>query len=60
MILQYSDDVYNLVDGWRTLIDVAERVLPDYDPEATVSLTKFVDQLPSVFGQVCTDSIFKD
>lgn len=40
------------VDGWRTLIDVAERVLPDYDPEATVSLTKFVDQLPSVFNQV--------
>ncbi|KAH6820414.1 initiation factor 4F subunit [Perilla frutescens var. hirtella] len=40
------------VDGWRTLMDIAERVLPDYDPEATVSLTKFVDQLPSVFNQV--------
>ncbi|KAK6158581.1 hypothetical protein DH2020_005895 [Rehmannia glutinosa] len=40
------------VDGWKTLIDVAERVVPDYDPEATVSLTKFVDQLPSVFNQV--------
>ncbi|KAL8536604.1 hypothetical protein ACS0TY_011978 [Phlomoides rotata] len=40
------------VDGLRTLIDVAERVLPGYDPEATMSLTKFVDQLPGVFNQV--------
>ncbi|XP_057799077.1 uncharacterized protein LOC131014921 [Salvia miltiorrhiza] len=39
-------------DGWKTLIDLAERVVPDYDPESTVSLTKFVDQLPSVFNQV--------
>lgn len=36
----------------KALIDVAERIVPDYDPEAAVSLTKFVDQLPSVFGQV--------
>ncbi|XP_047968712.1 uncharacterized protein LOC125212550 [Salvia hispanica] len=42
----------SVTDGWKTLIDVAERVLPGYDPEATVSLTKFVDQLPSVFNQV--------
>ncbi|KAG8375256.1 hypothetical protein BUALT_Bualt10G0081600 [Buddleja alternifolia] len=39
-------------DGLKTLIDMAERVVPDYDPEAAVSLTKFVDQLPSVFNQV--------
>ncbi|CAA0812023.1 Protein of unknown function (DUF1350 [Striga hermonthica] len=39
-------------DGWKTLLDMAERVVPDYDPEASVSLTKFVDQLPSVFNQV--------
>ncbi|KAL3613809.1 hypothetical protein CASFOL_041883 [Castilleja foliolosa] len=39
-------------DGFKSLIDVAEKVVPDYDPEATVSLTKFVDQLPSVFNQV--------
>ncbi|KAG6409746.1 hypothetical protein SASPL_127788 [Salvia splendens] len=45
-------DFYNFIDGWKMLIDVAERVLPGYDPEATVSLTKFVDQLPSVFSQV--------
>ncbi|XP_020550274.1 uncharacterized protein LOC105164990 isoform X2 [Sesamum indicum] len=42
----------SIPDGLKTLIDIAERVLPDYDPEATVSLTKFVDQLPSVFNQV--------
>lgn len=41
-----------LIDGLRSLVDVAERVIPDYDPEATVSLSKFVDQLPSVFNQV--------
>ncbi|KAK4435608.1 hypothetical protein Salat_0724300 [Sesamum alatum] len=39
-------------DGLKTLIDIAERVLPNYDAEATVSFTKFVDQLPSVFDQV--------
>ncbi|GFP81546.1 hypothetical protein PHJA_000297900 [Phtheirospermum japonicum] len=40
------------VDGLKSLIDVAEKVVPDYDPETAVSLTKFVDQLPSVFNQV--------
>ncbi|KAL7159687.1 hypothetical protein ABFS83_01G044800 [Erythranthe nasuta] len=40
------------VDGWKSLVDIAERVIPDYDQEATASLTKFVDQLPSVFNQV--------
>ncbi|KAL7122488.1 hypothetical protein ACP275_01G048800 [Erythranthe tilingii] len=40
------------VDGLKSLVDIAERVIPDYDPEATASLTKFVDQLPSVFNQV--------
>ncbi|XP_075522631.1 uncharacterized protein LOC142555582 [Primulina tabacum] len=39
-------------DGLKALIDVAERFVPDYDPEAAVSLTKFVDQLPSVFDQI--------
>ncbi|KAK6137207.1 hypothetical protein DH2020_029044 [Rehmannia glutinosa] len=51
----FDYEVQELVDGWKTLIDVAERVVPDYDPEATVSLTKFVDQLPSVFNQVKFD-----
>ncbi|KZV19783.1 hypothetical protein F511_18782 [Dorcoceras hygrometricum] len=39
-------------DGLKALFDVAERIVPDYDPEAAVSLSKFVDQLPSVFDQV--------
>ncbi|KAL3844380.1 hypothetical protein ACJIZ3_001783 [Penstemon smallii] len=39
-------------DGLKALIDIAERIVPDYDPEAAVSLTKFADQLPSVFNQV--------
>lgn len=39
-------------DAWRVLLDTAEAMTPDYDPEARVSLNKFVDQLPSVFNQV--------
>ncbi|KAL4565179.1 hypothetical protein LXL04_029264 [Taraxacum kok-saghyz] len=39
-------------DAWRVLLDTAESMTPDYDPETRVSLNKFVDQLPSVFNQV--------
>lgn len=39
-------------DAWRVLLDTAVTMTPDYDPEAMVSLNKFVDQLPSVFNQV--------
>lgn len=31
---------------------------PQYDPEARVSLDKFIDQLPSVFNQVIPLNIF--
>ncbi|KAK8553413.1 hypothetical protein V6N13_062220 [Hibiscus sabdariffa] len=41
-----SDDV------WKRFIDTAGSVIPERDQEALVSFTKFVDQLPSVFGQV--------
>ncbi|KAK3006456.1 hypothetical protein RJ639_015694 [Escallonia herrerae] len=39
-------------DAWTMLLNTAERMNPDYDPEVMVSLNKFVDQLPSVFNQV--------
>ncbi|KAK9067869.1 hypothetical protein SSX86_011980 [Deinandra increscens subsp. villosa] len=39
-------------DAWKTLLDTAESMTPNYDPEARISLNKFVDQLPSVFNQV--------
>ncbi|PWA60219.1 alpha/Beta hydrolase fold protein [Artemisia annua] len=39
-------------DAWKALLDTAETMAPDYDPETRVSLNKFVDQLPSVFNQV--------
>lgn len=39
-------------DAWKVLLDTAESLTPDYDPETRVSLNKFVDQLPSVFNQV--------
>ncbi|KAF7148344.1 hypothetical protein RHSIM_Rhsim03G0050100 [Rhododendron simsii] len=38
-------------DAWKALLDLATRI-PDYDQEALVSLTNFVDQLPSVLNQV--------
>ncbi|XP_022750034.1 uncharacterized protein LOC111299224 [Durio zibethinus] len=39
-------------DAWKIFIDTAGAMIPDRDQEALVSFTKFVDQLPSVFGQV--------
>ncbi|XVF35237.1 hypothetical protein REPUB_Repub18cG0128200 [Reevesia pubescens] len=39
-------------DAWKMFIDTAGAMIPDRDQEALISFTKFVDQLPSVFGQV--------
>uniref|UniRef100_M1BVA4 Uncharacterized protein n=2 Tax=Solanum tuberosum TaxID=4113 RepID=M1BVA4_SOLTU len=39
-------------DALRVLLDTAGTIIPDYDPETVVSLTKFADQLPSVFGEL--------
>ncbi|CAK7352706.1 unnamed protein product [Dovyalis caffra] len=39
-------------DAWKVLLDTAGAIIPDTEQEALISLTKFVDQLPSVFGQV--------
>nr|GMD98391.1 uncharacterized protein LOC109153229 [Ipomoea batatas] len=39
-------------NAWKMLLDAAETVVPNYDPEAVVSLTKFADQLPSVFNEL--------
>uniref|UniRef100_M1BVA3 Uncharacterized protein n=1 Tax=Solanum tuberosum TaxID=4113 RepID=M1BVA3_SOLTU len=43
-------------DALRVLLDTAGTIIPDYDPETVVSLTKFADQLPSVFGEVKFDN----
>lgn len=32
--------------------------MPDYDPEAALSLNNFVDQLPAVFNQVICHDVF--
>ncbi|KAG9139977.1 hypothetical protein Leryth_010499 [Lithospermum erythrorhizon] len=42
----------NASGAWKSLFDTAETIIPNYDPEAVLSLTKFVDQLPSVFGEL--------
>lgn len=39
-------------DAWKMFIDTAGAMIADRDQEALVSFTKFVDQLPLVFGQV--------
>ncbi|XP_040971723.1 uncharacterized protein [Gossypium hirsutum] len=39
-------------DAWKMFIDTAGAMIPERDQEALVSFTNFVDQLPSVFGQV--------
>ncbi|URE04837.1 hypothetical protein MUK42_20648 [Musa troglodytarum] len=39
-------------DAWKALLDTAGLLIQDYDQEAVVSLTKFIDQLPSVINQV--------
>lgn len=39
-------------DAWKYLLDTAGLLIQDYDQEAVVSLTKFIDQLPSVINQV--------
>ncbi|KAF8393681.1 hypothetical protein HHK36_021928 [Tetracentron sinense] len=39
-------------DAWKMLLDTAGAMIQEYDQEAVVSLTKFIDQLPSVVNQV--------
>lgn len=41
-----------LGDAWKALVDAAGAVLLDNDKETLNSLTKFVDQLPSVLNEV--------
>ncbi|KAM0952469.1 putative alpha/Beta hydrolase [Dioscorea sansibarensis] len=39
-------------NAWKTLLDTAGTLVQEYDQEIMTSLNKFVDQLPSVMGQV--------
>ncbi|XP_022939999.1 uncharacterized protein LOC111445763 isoform X2 [Cucurbita moschata] len=39
-------------DAWKMLLDAAGAIVPDRDLEVLNSLTKFVDQLPSVVNQM--------
>lgn len=39
-------------DAWKALFDLAGGLIQVYDQEAMLSLSKFVDQLPSVMNQV--------
>ncbi|KAG8657258.1 hypothetical protein MANES_03G055500v8 [Manihot esculenta] len=39
-------------DAWKMLTDTAGAIIPEIERDALTSLTKFVDQLPSVLNQV--------
>ena len=39
-------------DAWKALFDLAGGLIREYDQEAMASVSKFVDQLPSVMNQV--------
>ncbi|XP_039119794.1 uncharacterized protein LOC120256088 [Dioscorea cayenensis subsp. rotundata] len=39
-------------NAWKTLLDTTGTLVQEYDQEIMTSLNKFVDQLPSVMGQV--------
>ncbi|KAL5229576.1 hypothetical protein ABZP36_028352 [Zizania latifolia] len=39
-------------DVWKALLDLARGFIQEYDQEAIVSLSKFVNQLPLVMNQV--------
>jgi hypothetical protein len=51
-LYKFSCNVSYVGDAWKVLLDTAGAIIPDSEQEALISLTKFVDQLPSVFGQV--------
>ncbi|KAK4783376.1 hypothetical protein SAY86_007750 [Trapa natans] len=55
--LMEASPVYSLArnasgDAIKVIFDTAGSIIKEYDQEALVSLTKFVDQLPSVLNQV--------
>ncbi|KAG2643629.1 hypothetical protein PVAP13_2KG347730 [Panicum virgatum] len=57
MPMMEASPVYSLAryasgDAWKALFDLAGGFIREYDQEAMVSLSKFVDQLPSVMNQV--------
>ncbi|XP_030493511.2 uncharacterized protein LOC115709527 [Cannabis sativa] len=52
-----SSPVYSMArnasgDAWKVLLDAAGTMISDNDQQTLNSVTKFVDQLPSVFGEV--------
>lgn len=44
--------LHNIGDAWKALVDGAEAVMSQNDPELYSSVTQFVDQLPSVLNEV--------
>ena len=43
-------------DAWKALFDLAGGLIRQYDQEVVASVSKFVDQLPSVMNQVPYES----
>lgn len=40
-------------DAWKMMLDAVGSILQEGEQEVLNSLTKFVDQLPSVMSEVC-------
>jgi hypothetical protein len=57
LCLLHSNFRCNFVAGaWKALFDLAGGLIQEYDREAMASVSKFVDQLPSVMNQVLYES----
>ncbi|CAI0448237.1 unnamed protein product [Linum tenue] len=56
MPVMEASPVYSMArtasDAWKSLLDMAEAIVPENSQEALGAFTKFVDQLPSVMNQV--------
>ena len=51
-MLQLFISTKNIGDAWKVLLDAAGTMILDNDQETVTSISKFVDQLPSVFNEV--------
>lgn len=46
-------------DAWKMMLDAVGSILQEGEQEVLNSLTKFVDQLPSVMSEVCLNCCFR-
>ena len=52
VIVLITLDIY-AGDAWKTMLNAVGSIVQETEREVLASLTKFVDQLPSVMNEVC-------